>query len=496
MTENLQDQLVSGPGGTASPWLTREAPGPSVLWTIFRKEVRQVAGSFRFQACAVLLVGLMVLGAVTGGARYHSEVLVQSPVADGYAAEIPGVTVDRLTEILHPAVKPPWALTPVVDGGQESTPNVYSQALSAFIAPEIRRVHSGNERLPGREALDWMLVIRVVLPLSAFLLGYDAVCGERRRGTLSLLLSYPLPRWKVLASKLLALWSCLAAPFLAGAAVSLLIAAGPAKIPFQPGDWIKIELVGLLGLWAAALFALAALLASSWCRKPSTSLSVLAWLWVTGVIVVPALSGLLAHRLRPILTESEITSRMRAIDQKIAREYAGREGHWRQPMWAAADGFAWERVSAEAENRRSDAREEIRRQALQRKIGQARLAKSLAWLSPASLVDDLGERLTGSGLWRDASFLAQAQGFRQILAERVKALDASDPESPHILFFRGYVSKRPVPPGALARFTFRELPVREGLVTALPLLALLGAETLALAGAAVLVFSRLEAGRP
>ncbi len=494
VTENLQDQLVSGPGG-AAPWLTREPPGPSVVWTIFRKDVRQVAGSFRFQACAVLLVGLMVLGAVTGRARYHSEVLVQSPVVDGYLAEISGVTIDPLTEILHPEVKPPWRLTPVIDGGQEATPDVYAQALSALVTPEIRQVHSGNERLPGREPLDWMFAIRVVLPLAAFLLGYDTVCGERRGGTLSLLLSYPLTRWKVLASKLLALWSCLAAPFLAGAAVSLLIAAGPGGIPFQAGDWIKIGLVGLLGLWAAAFFALVALLVSSGCREPSTSLSVLAWLWVTGVIVVPALSGLLAHRLRPILTESEITGRMHAIDREIAREYIGREGHWRQPAWAAADGFAWERVSAEAENRRSAAREAIRWQALQRKVGQARLARTLAWLSPVSLIADLGERLTGSGLWRDASFLAQAQGFQRILADRVKALDASDPESPHILFFKGYVSKRPVPAGTIARFTFRERSVRAGLAASLPLLALLGAETLALAGAAVLVFSHLEAGR-
>ncbi|HEY4595165.1 MAG TPA: ABC transporter permease subunit, partial [Thermoanaerobaculia bacterium] len=336
--------------------------------------------------------------------------------------------------------------------------------------------------------------IRVVLPLAAFLLGYDAVCGERRRGTLSLLLSYPLPRWKVLAGKLLALWSCLAAPFLAGVAVSLLLAASAEGLPFRTADWTRIALVGLLGLWAAAFFALIAILVSSWCREPSTSLGVLAWLWVTGVIVVPALSGLLAHRLRPVPTEGEVAGRMRAIDQEITREYAGREGHWRPPEWAAADGFTWERASAEAESRRAAAREEVRQRALRRKVGQARLAKTLAWLSPASLVADLGERLTGAGLGRDESFLAQARGFRQVLAERVRALDAGDPRSPHILFFSGYVSERPVPPEAVPRFAFQELPVRQGLRAALPLLALLGAETLALAAAAFLFFARYERG--
>src|SRR4051812_15632964 len=306
MTENLQNQLTPEPGGAATPWLSGESPGSSVVMTILRKEVRHVIGSFRFQAAALLLVGLMALGAFTGGARFHNEALVRSAVADSYAAEIAGVTVDQVAEILHPAVKPPWRLAPVIDGGQAVTPNVYAQALSALVAPELRQVHSGNERLPGREPLDWMFAIRVVLPLAAFLLGYDAVCGERRRGTLSLLLSYPLPRWKVLAGKLLALWSCLAAPFLAGVAVSLLLAASAEGLPFRTADWTRIALVGLLGLWAAAFFALIAILVSSWCREPSTSLGVLAWLWVTGVIVVPALSGLLAHRLRPVPTEGEI----------------------------------------------------------------------------------------------------------------------------------------------------------------------------------------------
>jgi hypothetical protein len=51
-----------------------------------------------------------------------------------------------------------------------------------------------------------------------------------------------------------------------------------------------------------------------------------------------------------------------------------------------------------------------------------------------------------------------------------------------------------VPPEAVPRFAFHELPVRQGLRAALPLLALLGAETLALAAAAFLFFARYERG--
>jgi ABC-type transport system involved in multi-copper enzyme maturation permease subunit len=461
---------------------------------IFRREVRRVTGDFRYPAFAVLLLAVMTLAALGAGARYRSELFEQRILEEDYARQLAALTVDQAVDILHPAVKPPWRLTLVVDGAQTATPDVYAQALRAQVPPEIRRVHGSNYRLPGHETLDWTFALRVLLPLAAFLLGYDAICGEREEGTLKLLLSYPVARWKVLTGKLLALWTCLAVPFLAGALLSLLLARGTGGIPLQGSDLAKAGLVALLGLWVIGLFALVTLLVSTLSRETSASLSVLAWLWVLGVIVVPAVGGLLAHLLRPIPGEEEVARQMEAVDQRISREYAGREGHWRPPVWAHKDGFTWERVSAEAENRRSAGREEVRRRVLQRKIGQARQAKALAWLSPASLAADLAERLTGSGLGRDESFIEQAWAFHADLEERVRTLDGSDPESPHILFFSGYVSKRPVPPGAVARFTFHELPVREGLLAALPLLAFLGAETLALAAASLFFFSRYECG--
>jgi Cu-processing system permease protein len=43
----------------------------------------------------------------------------------------------------------------------------------------------------------------MLLPLIALLLAYDAICGEIDRGTLLLLLSYPVARWQLIAGKYL-----------------------------------------------------------------------------------------------------------------------------------------------------------------------------------------------------------------------------------------------------------------------------------------------------
>lgn len=491
MSERLRELPMPETAGFAMSWTNAGgASSRGTVAAVLRHEVHQLTATFRYRALNLLIFLLMLLAAITAAARYRGQEIEQQGLADDSSRELRGATVDQAVEIRQPALKVPWRLSLVVDGGQSATPDAYSQALSPIVPPRFFRIHRGNERLPFSTPVDWSLVIRLVLTFAAFLLGYDAVCGERRAGTLKLVLTYPVARWKVFAGKLLAIWSALALPFL-GAAILSLIVARLGGIPFQGGDLAKAALGALVGLWVLLLSALAALLVSSLARASSTSLGILVWLWVTAVLVVPAVGGLLARRLHSIPAESETAREMAAIDQRISREHAGRDRQWRPMQWAAEDGFAWERTSAQAETRRFGLKEEVRRRALQRKLGQARLAQALACLSPASLAGDVAERLTGTGLARDARFLDQAWAFRPVLGRWLRALDARDAASPHILFFSGYVSRKPLT-GPIPRFTFHEETIGQGLVAAWPSVAILAGETLALAAVALFFFSRSE----
>lgn len=472
---------------------TRDKPHGAVL-VVFRHEVGLAVRSFRLWAPSLLLLALMILAAVTSSARHRGDAAGQVGIDRTYVQRLAGASIDNLAEIRHPALKPPWGLALVVDGGQTATPDAYDQVLSALEAPDLQRAAGEDARLPGTDPLDWMLAIRVVLSIGAFLLCHAAVCGERQAGTLKLFFSCPIPRWKILAGKFLAAWVCLAIPLLAGALASLLLAIGLGDLRLVGGDLARAALGLLLGLWAAAFFVLIALLVSSLTRDPSTSLGVLALFWVAAVVVVPALSVLIARSVQPLPTGAEINQRMAAARLRAESEVEGQGGRWRQPRWAAVDGYAWEKLSARAENRRSALQEEVRREVLDRKLRQAALARTLASLSPPALVQEIAERLIGTGLGRDRAFLEQAWVFRSDLEERVRQLDAVDPESPHILYFRGYMSQRPLAPDTLPRFVFRERTLREGLVSAGPGLLIFALETLLLAAATLFAFSRYDAG--
>ena len=87
-----------------------------------------------------------------------------------------------------------------------------------------------------------------LIPLIALLLSYDAIVGEIERGTMALLLSYPLSRWQVVAGKFLGQGAILAVAIaigycVAGIAVALLqddfddVIAGRGVF----GDWLCIK---------------------------------------------------------------------------------------------------------------------------------------------------------------------------------------------------------------------------------------------------------------
>lgn len=111
---------------------------------------------------------------------------------------------------------------------------VFSLVLSA--AGSAPRGELGADRLSVVVASLTSLCVYLV-PLMALLLAFDAIAGELERGTLPLLLTYPVARWEVLAGKLLAHVTILTIALIAGFAAAAVMAI-----------WSDPEAVA--GLWA------------------------------------------------------------------------------------------------------------------------------------------------------------------------------------------------------------------------------------------------------
>lgn len=129
-----------------------------------------------------------------------------------------------------------------------------------------------------------------LVPLVALLMSFDAVAGEVERGTLPLLLTYPVARWEVLAGKLVAHLGVLALAIVAGygSAAALAIAFDPGAVAGLAALWRLTWTSVLLG----ATFLGIGYALSSLARRPSGAAGLAIGLWL-GLVVLYDL-GLLA----------------------------------------------------------------------------------------------------------------------------------------------------------------------------------------------------------
>jgi Cu-processing system permease protein len=136
-----------------------------------------------------------------------------------------------------------------------------------------------------------------LLPLIALLLSHDAVVGEAERGTLLLLLAYPVARWQVLAGKFLGQVAILALATLLGygAAALALALGGAAEAGIAgPEGWRAFgQMLGSSVLLGAAFVGLG-ILASTLVRGRGAAAGIAIGLWLVLVLLWDmALLGLL-----------------------------------------------------------------------------------------------------------------------------------------------------------------------------------------------------------
>jgi Cu-processing system permease protein len=184
---------------------------------------------------------------------------------------------------------------------QESLRNRWVLAttlLLAALALTLTFLGSAPTGNVGVRALDVVIVSLssltiFVLPLIALLISHDAIVGEMERGTMLLLLSYPVGRWQVLLGKFVGHLAILAFATLVGygAAAAALAATG---VAIDAESWTAFaSMVGSSILLGAAFIAVGYLI-SALVRQRGTAAGIAIGIWLLFVLIYDmALLGLL-----------------------------------------------------------------------------------------------------------------------------------------------------------------------------------------------------------
>jgi Cu-processing system permease protein len=185
--------------------------------------------------------------------------------------------------------------------------------LLAALALTLTFLGSAPTGSVGVRALDVVVVSLssltiFLLPLIALLIAHDAIVGEMERGTMLLLLSYPVGRWQVLIGKFVGHLAILAFATVIGYGVAAAaLAATGASIDAE--SWIAFaSMIGTSVLLGAA-FVSVGYLVSALVRDRGTAGGIAIGIWLLLVLIFDmALLGLLAVDQGRVMTAPVVES--------------------------------------------------------------------------------------------------------------------------------------------------------------------------------------------
>ena len=141
---------------------------------------------------------------------------------------------------------------------------------------------SDNPFLNIFNSIDIVFIFEVVLSLMALIFAYDALAGERERGTLRLVLTHPVSRGNILIAKYIGAMLCLLMPLILSLLLSLILLTTTASFSLGTPDFLRIGGIVVSSLSYLSVFYLIGLLISAAVRRTSTALMLSMFVWGFG----------------------------------------------------------------------------------------------------------------------------------------------------------------------------------------------------------------------
>jgi ABC-type transport system involved in multi-copper enzyme maturation permease subunit len=402
-----------------------------MLKDIIKKEIQETITSAKFVFTFLLCAILILLSVYTGIVSYHSDQKefsaavalnkknLESQPSYMYLASL-GTKINKAPQVLG-------AISSGVDEavGRVATVNISSDPNL------VDSKYESNPVFSVFGALDLTFIVKIVLSLFAILFTYDAIVGEKEKGTLKLTLSNKVPRDRLILGKVIGGFISLLIPLIIPLILSLLILLVYPNISLAGQDWIRLLLMFLMFFLYLSVFFTLGLLVSARTNKSSTSFLVLLFIWVTFVTIIPKLSVVTAARLHPIPSVHEITAKKDAFLQQIQTEYQkiGANYMKENPMKKGESTKEFQdRIKKWAEEIQQEATAKIdsNNAALEldygtKKRSQVSLAVNLSRISPASALTFSTMSLARTGLDEHDRFLASIRGYKPNFTKWVNA---------------------------------------------------------------------------
>ena len=276
------------------------------IWTICRKEITENILTFRNVITTVLCLVLFPTSIFlsyndyktrlanynlrdTEGQHYfgHRPMLAKKPTPLSIFARGLDPDMGRLTIIWQGSIRGG-------PGGEIVEPGEENDLLSLFRVP------------------DFSYLVQTVLSLLALFFAFDAICGERVRGTLRLLLANSVSRSEVLLGKWFGGLASFLLSVLPGFALMLFVVTLLPMLSLDGEAWLRVGAIIGVSLIYLSSFFLLGLFLSTRVHRPETALILILLAWLIWVIGVPNFSSLIANRIYSYSLSNTVTQKQNA----------------------------------------------------------------------------------------------------------------------------------------------------------------------------------------
>jgi ABC-type transport system involved in multi-copper enzyme maturation permease subunit len=401
-----------------------------MLRDIIKKEIQDTIMSPRFVFTFLLCTILILLAVYTGINNYQAELKEHSAAValnkknlesqQGYQQLAGlGTKINRKPQVLSTIVSGIWEAV-----GRVATVNI------AFDPNLDESKYSSNPIFAVFGPLDLSFIVKIVLSLFAILFTYDAIVGEKEKGTLKLALSNKVPRDRLILGKAIGGFVSLLIPLVIPMVIGLLLLMVYPNLSLVGEDWIRIVLILLIFLLYLSVFFTLGLFVSARTSRSSTSFLLLLFIWVTFVTVIPKAAVMIASQIKPIPSVHEITAQKDAYLQEIQKEAfteqteyfknnpnPGKDKPEERKKWEE-DLRKWaEDFQKELTGKIDERNAAIERDYQAKMQQQQRLAVNLSRISPASAMMFGAMSLARTGVNEHARFLSSVRTYKPIFTK-------------------------------------------------------------------------------
>ncbi len=288
-----------------------------MLAHIIRREILGNITSLKFVFTFVLLTILILVSVYTGAENYRADLKEY-----GLAVTLSQKALEMqpswlaIQNMKTTVPKPPTVLSAVAVGIQDAVGRKITLDYTRNPKP-IDSKYDSNPVFAIFGPLDLTLIVKIVLSLFAILFTFDAIAGEKERGTLKLALSNSVPRDQLILGKaiggFISLILPLAIPFLMGL---ILLNIFP-DVLLTAGDWIRLGIILLCFLLYLSAFFNLGLFISSRTHRSASSLLILLFIWVVFIFIIPKAATMVSRQLVSVPSAHALDSERQVFSKNV-----------------------------------------------------------------------------------------------------------------------------------------------------------------------------------